>query len=202
MGLAVPDFERPKDDKLLMGFCRLPYILQLGRGGDGCVYLYRTVPWYHAIRRLRATVELRAERQAADKAGSPDAGPAAPVGTESGESLDPDPPSDGAESVGRVSRQPGRAEGGEIDPADLTEPERLILEAMLESGATAKEERQGQKGILERAGVDNPEPKNHSHIFAHLRDLGLIEVENAGRRGGTWLTEAGAALARELAERG
>lgn len=97
------------------------------------------------------------------------------------------------------THEPGQREG--VSVSDLTEAQRLILEAMLELEATGKEARQGQKAILEKAGVANPEPKNYSHAFARLRQLNLLDVQNAGRGGGTWLTEAGVALARELAER-
>jgi hypothetical protein len=98
------------------------------------------------------------------------------------------------------------AQGGPRQAAvracDLTETERLCLQAMLELGARGKENRTGQKAILEKAGLDRPNPKNFAHVFARFRDFGLVEIENAGRRGGTWLTEPGEALARELAEEG
>lgn len=90
---------------------------------------------------------------------------------------------------------------GETTPGELTVSERYILQAMLRLGAVGKEAKKGQKAILVRAGLDNPEPKNHSHSFNRLRELGLVGVEKAGRRGGTWLTEAGERLARKLAGR-
>jgi hypothetical protein len=89
------------------------------------------------------------------------------------------------------------ATGGDPHPDErisLTEAQRNILDAALALGAKEEDSRKPQDAIAKKAGIV-PDVGNTGAAFSELVRRGLLTAKS-GRRGGTWLTDKGRAVAR------